>query len=176
MDYWPLDNEDMEALAAMIENRARQPDCKKLDILEAGEWLEEGSEVARGRLLRGLLPSVTRLEDYTWRPAYEACVLGAQPVHLTYFGVRVQDDAPPSVEVLEAMPALDEVMYMPAERESVCGLSALEPIVSALHRKVAFQRLDTLTFALCHLGVAGWGHLFGALAGAACAQQIRRFT
>ena len=43
LDYWPLDEENMSALAVMIENRARQPDCKRLEILEAGDWLEKGS-------------------------------------------------------------------------------------------------------------------------------------
>ena len=112
------------------------------------------------------------MDDYTWQLAYEACVLEAQPVHLTYFGVRVQDDAPPSVEGLEALPALDEMVYMPAERNSICGFPALEPFLSALHRGVAFRRLNTLNLALFHLGVAGWGHLLGALVGAACAPQM----
>lgn len=125
LDYWPLDNEDMEALAAMIENRARQPDCKRLEILDAGDWLEEGSEATRLRLLRALLPSLTRLQEPIWHPAYEACVLEMKPVHLTHFGVRVHDDAPPSVEVLEAMPALVEVVCMPAELGSICRFSAL---------------------------------------------------
>lgn len=157
----------------MIENRARQPDCKRLEILEAGDWLEEGSEAARLRLLRALLPSITRLEGATWSNAYEACVLKAQPMHLAYFGVKLRDDAAPSVEVLEAMPALNEVVYTP-QRDGFCGISGLAPFISALHRGVAFQNLNTLTFALFHLGLAGWGHLLGALAGAACALQMIR--
>jgi len=156
LDYWPLDHEDMEALAAMIENRARRPECKRLEILEAGDWMEEGSEDARVRLLRVLLPSVIRMEEATWYPGYEAYFVEAQPVHLTHFGVKLRD-ASPSVEVLEAMPALEEVVYYPAERDGFNGYPALEPFVSALHRGVALRKLNTLTLALFHLGVAGWG-------------------
>ena len=62
------ENNDLEALADMMEARARFPSCKGLKVFDAGPyWFEDALPGTRIRLLRALLPSVKYLPSHLIR-------------------------------------------------------------------------------------------------------------
>ena len=58
-------DEDLEALATMLEARAQLPACRGLDPIKPDGLVdEERSEAFRCRLLRALLPSMTEFGTF----------------------------------------------------------------------------------------------------------------
>lgn len=159
--------EDMEALATMLEARAQLPACRGFEKFIKG--LIWASTETRCRMLRVLLPSMTELYTRKWEDSDAPGFQETRPPLLRW-SVYV-DEAVPSVAVWEAVPVLEELTYGPANEEPR-GLAELEPIISALDRGVAFQSLKKLTVEDFTLEAAEWESLLGALGGAACAAQL----
>ena len=153
-------HEDLEALAAMLEERAQRPACRGLEHLKAdGLTLldDEPSLAVRTRLMRALLPTVRELDHFRWEAAYEECFLAARPPHLERVAVEGAQSFP--VDVWEAMPVLRDLSYT---------FDDVESFILALDRGVAFQQLQWLSFQYMELHHAKWGLLFHALAQAPC--------
>lgn len=159
-----------EALAAMLEARARLPACCGLGELKASNFMDTTiPEATRTRLLRALLPSVTELGTLWWMPEYEASFVevGAPCLKKATMRAHGEDAEFPSAQVWEAMPELEGLMLQ------VYGdVASVQPVISALERGVAFQRLQMLTCTSLQIPVDEWGRLLSALAGASCASQL----
>ena len=163
-------DKDVEALAAMLEARARRPACHALDTIKAEYLVDESSRPARSRLIRALLPTVTELPQFTWRPEYEACFLEFQSPSLKKFKATGPEN--PSMEVWEALPELEEVVYVAGEELAYGRMADVEPFIAALNRGVAFQRLEKLSLRYIELEANEWGLLLCTLAGAPCASHM----
>ena len=174
------DDEDVDALTAMLEGRTHRPACR--GILAGIEFC---TKAACRRLMRALLPSLVELDDgFDWDPAYETAILKMRPLCLTTCKVMCPLDTLPSVEVWEAMPNVEELVYEVTEPRDETfydsdddgdegAPQAMElPLISALTRGVAFQRLQKLALREDVCQVADWDGLLGALAGAQCATQL----
>ncbi len=129
-------------------------------------------------LLRALLPTLTELnDDFSWDPAYEACFLDARPPCRRVCHLAIDYDAPadgtsglPSVDVLEAMPAVEELTYSTFRRQVAAPhMPDIQPLVTAFNRGVAFQQLHTLKLSRCTLASFEWDLVLNALGGAGCA-------
>ena len=166
-----FNDEDLEALAAMLEVRALCPACCGLEIVLAQRILSRHHPLAlRTRLMRCLLPTVKELGPFCWQ-AYEECFVSIRPRQL--LTCKVKGPGVPPVEVWESMPGLEELVYAPGEPESIPGrLADLEPFISALNRGVAFQHLQYLELSCVELEVDEWVRLLTTLAGAHCASQL----
>ncbi len=149
--------QELVALATMLEARAALPACRDLEMLLAERfWGWGNSEAACCRLLRAMLPWVTELNlMFEWNAAYGAEFVALRPPRLKAFSVY-NDETPP-VEVYEAIPALESLNFCSHIRcekddDSPPDAPRIEPIVSALNRGVAFQRLQKLDFSEIFLG------------------------
>ncbi len=169
----PSRDEDLEALAAMLEARAQRPACRSLDML-AAEWLMalRRPEAFRCRLLRAQLQTVRKLEQFTWDPAYDACFVAAQPPRLEELDIGLDDATPaPSLRMWESMPVLEALLIKAATGRLVQN-GKIEHLASALDRGTAFQQLKQLRWQDLDLAVSEWSLLLGALAKAPCASQL----
>ncbi len=77
---------------------------------------------------------------------------------------------PLSVEVWEATPKLEHIAYGGSERSP--NFALMQPLIEAMNRGVAFQRLQKQALRNARLAGEEWGLLLGALAGAACTSQL----
>ncbi len=166
-------DEDVEALAAMLEARAQLSTCRGLEQLHTFGVLDEARSLAmRCRLLRAFLPSATGLDRLEWDAAYEDCFVTVQPSRVTKM-VEEETNTPISeVEVWESLPALEELTY-----EGACSIlpaypSNLDSFLRALNRGVAFQRLQKLSLSDFDYDAVVWKRALQTLAGAACASQL----
>lgn len=79
---------------------------------------------------------------------------------------------PPSVAMLESMPALESLSYW-ANLINPTKIVDLEPIILALNRGMAFRQLQALSLTSYHIeNAAAWDRMQLALAGAACALRL----
>lgn len=165
----------LDALAAMLEARAAHGACQRLEQFEIRAYEIDGNDLSnddlliRCRLLRALLQSVTKLPDrFRWNPAYEACFVAVRPPRLKRFCI---DDgtSTPSVEVLEAMSEMEELVYRGRKYYRRFDLGS---VVSALNRGIAFQRLQSISFTKISMGSSECTLLLDALKEASCAQQL----
>ena len=102
------------------------------------KWLFHGTP-AESRLLRALLPSLKNLSGCVrWHAAFDPYFRDICPPHLEVLGVRVDDEESPSLEVLEAAPALKEIIYF---ADSGTDAAAFQPVIAALHRGVGLKNL-----------------------------------
>lgn len=76
-----------------------------------------------------------------------------------------------SVEVFEAMPALEEVECVDTY-EDPAPFRDLEPVCLALERYTALYHLRKLDLCLFQISTTEWERLLAALAGAPCAPQL----
>ena len=153
--------EEMEALVAMLEARAQNPACRRLELLDTEEddFLDHGrSLAARTRLLRALLRTVTELNHFQWDAAYEECFVAMRPRQLKNMSLTSAD--PPSVEVWESLPGLEELVYQDMDWG---GIAYVEPLIAALHRGMAFPSLRHLELGYLELAEVEWGRLLEAL-------------
>ncbi len=187
LDFGPggrVEDEDLEALAAMLETRAQLPACRGLEQVQLFEdWMDNFDELfsdaARCRLMRAMLLTVTELDEFGWAPEYEACFVEAPPPRLKTFQVSVGGDATPSVAVWEAMPEIVEVSVSGMEEETdnlPDEMAGLGPLVAALNGGVTLTELRSLEVDMSHLRDFGLDFgldpLLRALAGAPCASQL----
>lgn len=169
-------DEDLEAITTMLETRAQLPACRGLERIQTPDLLNNmciGSEAARCQLLCALLLTVTELNLGTMSPAYAACFVAMQPPRLRKLWTINEHEysIPVPMEVWEAMPELVEVLgdgtfWKPMD------FAHLQPLIEALNRGVAFQKLQKLDLRNVKLTEEEWELLLGALAGAACASQL----
>ena len=110
----PTEN-DLLALADMVEARANIPGCERLKILGGNPpwWLHDGSLPTLCRLLRALLPSAKALPHLMWDGAFEACFRETQPLLLTALEVELSnaDSADFPWRVLQAAQALVSITF-----------------------------------------------------------------
>jgi hypothetical protein len=155
----------------MVERRARIPCCEKLKTIELNdEWLSEASPV-KIRLLRALLPSLRSLSGGAcWHADLDHCFRDICPPHLEDLHVKIVDEAFPSLEVLEAAPALKRIIF-DSDRYDSLGV-VFQSVIAALHRGVGLQNLQEMCLLGCTLGDAHFGDFFQALEGSAFAEQM----
>ncbi len=165
-------NEDLGALATMVKTRGQHHDCRGLERIKGGFGGCLFSAIAP--LLCALLPSVTTLHFEWDADYYEHFFVELRPPHLKICDVT--GPGIPSVEIWEAMPKLEELIYAGHKNNDGAPghVASLEPFISALSRGVAFQELQELTLQPFELEDDEWTRLFSTLAGAHCASQLRR--
>ena len=106
--FVPVEN-ILDLVADMLEERVRNPRCKRLELFNVGyDWLSLGSLAARSRMLQVLLPSVVELPLLSWNQAYEPFFLEVHAPFLKSISLDYGGNAF-SWKVLEATPALREI-------------------------------------------------------------------
>ncbi len=170
VDLGECNAKDMARFSSMLERRAQLPACRGVEVVTEARLNDDELGARHCRLLRAILLTATKLPNLCWASDYEACFLAAPPPRLGAIQLRSAEEEFPSVEVLEAMPVLEELDW---------GSASIAPVAAALNRGVAFQQLTKLEFtAVRGVVAAAWGSLFEALAGSACAARLTtlRFT
>ena len=172
LGFGPNNDEEVEALAAMLEGRALLEKCRPLERLLAAWLLDPKTlEGARCRLLRALLQSVSELEDeLLWQPAYDACFVEVRALYLKALTLR--GDAPlPSRQAWEAMPALEKVAFC-GQRKDRRPTLYTHHVIAAVSGGVAFQHLRSLHVAFLSIPSNQWVLLLHALANSTCSTQL----
>ena len=163
-----LTDDDLNLVADMVEKRARIPGCQQLKTFEVNYgWLREASPV-KIRLLRALLPSLKSLSGFVrWHADFDPCFRGICPPHLEVLDVHIDDEAFPSLEVLEAAPALKKIKF-----DSYSMGVVFQPVIAALHRGIGLQKLQDIHITDCVIGDANFGDFLQALKGSGCADRM----
>lgn len=122
--------------------------------------------------MRALLPSVEFFKELPFEP----CFRELQPPLLEDFCVGVKEDggAFPSVEMLEALPAVRklELKYIGESYEgSDVDAEAFQPVIAALRRGIGLQTLQEVSLKSCVLG-EGFKDFVHALEGSSCANHL----
>ena len=99
--------------------------------------------------MRALLPSLKTFGGVSWHAAIDPCFRDICPPHLEILEVEVDDEAFPSLEVLEAAPALKKIGISGA---NAYGATALQAVIAALHRGVGLQHLPNINLYSCTIG------------------------
>jgi len=124
--------------------------------------------------LRALLPSLKNLSGgVSWHAAFDPCFRDICPPHLEIPDVEADDEAFPSLEVLEAAPALEKIGISGAD---AYGATALQAVIAALHRGVGLQHLQNINLSSCIIGDVHFSDLLDALKGSGCAAQMVRLS
>lgn len=164
-------DKDCVMLANMAERRALIPGCRGLTFFCSTEtcfWLEHGTS-AEIRLLRALLPSLKNLSYVCLHTAFDPCFRDLRPPHLEVLNVTVyDDDALPSLEMLEAAPALKEIQIH-VESDTT---AAFQPVIAALHRGVGLRNLEEIELSHCALGDGLFCDFLEALTSSVCAKRM----
>lgn len=170
LDFCDFEDEDVEALATMLEARAQNPDCRASEKVDRYVFIG-GSDELSDRVMRALLPSLTELKLEYWNDTYdrnESRFTSVRPPQLKRLEIQFDDNqegriaVPPSVAMLESMPALDSLSYW-ANLLNPTMIVDFEPIILALNGGVAFRNLQASD---------AWDRMLFALAGAPCALQF----
>ena len=150
---YDLTDEDRVLLADMVERRTQIAECHGLTLFRSnGNWLGNGTP-AEVRLLRALLPSLRNLSGGVhWHVAFEPCFRDICPPHLKVLEVVADDEAFPSVEVLEAAPALRNFGISVDGHGVAIGAAAFQPVIAALHRGVGLPFLQDINVGNCTIG------------------------
>ena len=143
--------EDLEALAAMLEERAQRPACCRLEKISAGGCVPIAlpRQLAVECCVPRCRPSGSSMDSggiLRWEP----CFIAARAPELK----KCMSCPCPSVSVLEAMPELEELMA--ASERMHLALAEIEPFTQSLRRGVAFQRLTHLELSACRFELAEW--------------------
>lgn len=160
---------DEDLVADMVEGRAQILGCHRLTLFKGDyAWLGGGNP-GEIRLLRALLPSLKSFSGGVyWHAAFDPCFCDICPPHLEIFDVEAGDDAFPSLEPLEAAPALKEIRISGEEM----GAVAFQPVIAALHRGVGLRFLQEIGLNSCTLGDGHFCDFLQALKGSGCAERM----
>ena len=161
LDSGSFQDEDLEALAAMLESRAARPACRGLDRIEASRLLCQSLAVgARCRVLQALLLTVTSLDEFRYDDAYDACFVESPPPRL--MSLVVGGVAVPPAAVLRALPALEDLRYH--HRGSGAWVNAhIVPVMASMRSAAALPQLHTLALHKIYLLPAQWTTFLDAL-------------
>lgn len=169
-----LTDEDRVLVADMVERCAQIAGCHGLTYFSANRnWLGGGTP-DETRLLRALLPSLKNLwHGVRWHAAFDPCFRDICAPHLEVLDVELDDEAFPSLEVLETAPALKEIVYF---ADIGTDAAASQPIIAALHRGVGLRNLKDIQLHDCMIGDAHFINFLDALKGSGCAEQMLHLT
>lgn len=164
-----FNDEDMEALSAMVEARARLG-CRPLDKIKAHDLFDGPQTVdIQDRLMVALLPSLIRFTMPMWDNDYEETFVALRPARLKKCTVVCPEM--PSVPVWEAMPNMANLNYVSYDTE-FGELDDMEPLISAFVGGVAFRQLTKLCFHGMKQSAIDWVRLFAVVGRAPCAAHL----
>lgn len=178
-------DDDLNLVADMVETRTHIPGCRGLKEFYTNDWLHRASAVtgSRLRLLRALLPSLKISPSCTWNDVLEPCFRDVPPLFLETLGITIApDEAFPSVEVLEAAPALKCIRYWienddyDDDFDDYFDAAAFQPITAVLRGGVGLRNLEEVFVISCALGDVGFSDFLLALKGSGIAERMVELT
>jgi len=88
-----------------------------------------------------------------WNAAYNSCFRQVRPSDLQVLRIRLQnDETVPTLDVLEAAPALKTVEYYGARNlPNIISAAAFRPVIPALQRGIGLQALQEVKLSRCAL-------------------------
>ena len=160
----------------MVERRAQISGCHGLTCFSANrKWLGGGTP-AEIRLLRALLPSLKNLSGCVcWHAAFDPCFRDICPPHLEILDVEADNEAFPSLEVLEAAPALKRIGISGDDADDEIGAAAFQSVIAALHRGVGLN-LQDIDLSSCMISDVHFSDFLDALKSSGCAAQMVRLS
>lgn len=166
-----LNDADLDAIAAMLEARARIVGCKRIECLKYSQGdFDRASLATRIRLLRALLPSVKELPFLNWENAIESCFLELKAPYVHSFTTCLANEEAVFPEnVLEAVPAIETLCIDIMNDHLLAGAAVLQPITAALQRG-SLQNLTMLELAGCTWNEGDSRSLFVTLQESGCAK------
>ena len=162
-----VSNSDLEAVAHMLEARARNPGWEGLHFFS--KWVNNAPIIleTQPRLLRVLLPSLRKLCGLMWDDALVPCFVEVNAPHLTTFDVDVPDGTLNFWKALVAAPALASIKIT-----SFSGLRAAWQSLTAALRHGALQELQELSLDGYDVRDGVARDLMDAVEGSGCSKRL----
>ena len=165
---------DRDLAADMVERRAQISGCHGLTCFSANrKWLGGGTP-AEIRLLRATTV-VKSLSGVRWHADFDPCFRDICPPHLELLGVHIDHEAFPSLEVLEAAPALKRIGISGDDADDEIGAAAFQSVIAALHRGVGLN-LQDIDLSSCMISDVHFSDFLDALKSSGCAAQMVRLS